>query len=118
MALNVTTSWSAPPVAALDFSDCTAAGAYYADGPTYINYTTVLSLLRSVVPRNWIDNSPSDGQLLLWYENLTEQEYVDFINRTSDLVFYGCHREICPFIQLEGDPDLAGIGVSYHTSSP
>lgn len=124
MDLNstVSASWSPPPISALNFSDCTAASQFYADSlvahydeTVDIGYSVTFNFLRSLVPSNWTDSEVTDGELQLWYQSWDEDTLGDIYDRTADTAIGRCNREICQFLPLEGDPDLAGIGVSLDT---
>lgn len=110
----LTTSWFPPSLSELHLSDCGTAGAWLADDPHYVNLTTVVDLLRSLVPLNW--TNATQENLLLWYDKWDEHygdgSWNTAISEITDFVRDGCHGAICPYLQLEGDPDLAGIGVS------
>lgn len=116
---SVSASWSPPPVSELNFSDCTAASAFYADylvsynDETFdVGYSATFNFLRSLVPSNWTQFELTDGDLLLWYQSWNESIRDDILNATAATAVSGCKREMCGFLPLEGDPDLAGIGVS------
>lgn len=124
MDLNstVSASWSPLPISELNFSDCTAASAFYADllvshydETVGISYSVTFNFLRSLVPSNYTDFELTDGELQLWYQSWDEDTRGDIYDKTADTAIDGCHREICQFLPLEGDPDLAGIGVSLDT---
>lgn len=117
MTLNSTVSWSPPPVGALDFSNCTAQSAYFASLVTFdeaqdSGYLARFDYLRALVPSNWTDHRLTDVELLLWYESWDNQTDSDIFYTTAYNVEYECERKVCEFLPLEGDPDLAGIGVS------
>ncbi|KAH8753566.1 hypothetical protein F5883DRAFT_191208 [Diaporthe sp. PMI_573] len=114
MALNSTTPWSPPPTSALSVSNCTAISAFYASGMAYretsdVGYEASFNYLRSLIPSNW--TSPTDGQLLTWADSWDEKTSTRVVNESVNMVQYGCDQEICHYLQLEGDPDLAGIGM-------
>lgn len=117
-----TTTWTPPPPSWLVFSNCDVASAWlasysamYVEGDLSwdgVSLTLATNYLRSLVPRNW--TTPSDAALLLWYHqrtgglahgNVTYQAMIDFPTNQ-------CRREICPYLKWQGDPDLAGVGVS------
>lgn len=120
MASNLTVSWSPPPLTELNYTNCTAASAYVASSVTLnktldIGYYATFNFLRSLVPLNWTDY-PSDGDLLLWFESWDLETDNEVFNKSLVMVEQ-CGRGICEFLPLEGDPDLAGIGVSLDTNS-
>lgn len=123
MSLNATVSWSPPPIQALNYSNCTAGSAFLASSVNLnvtqdIGYSATFNFLRSLVPSNWTDNNPSDGELLVWLESWSNDTITEVFDTTYDTIASQCDREICPFLQLEGDPDLAGIGVSLDAQIP
>ncbi|KAG6358269.1 hypothetical protein INS49_014153 [Diaporthe citri] len=120
MDLNstVSSSWSPPPISELNFSDCTAASTFYADYLiSYtdemfdVGYSATFNFLRSLVPLNWTQVELTDGDLLLWHQSWDESTRDDILNTAADTAVHGCKREMCGFLPLEGDPDLAGIGM-------
>lgn len=100
-----------------------------ADDPYHVNYTTVVDFLRSLVPPDNTDSfHPTKGDLMVWLDNWGDYSayygakgndiWENIVKETSDILWKDCHREICPYLHLEGDPDLAGIGVSIDTHLP
>lgn len=122
MSLNSTINWSPPPIQTLNYSNCTASSAFWASSVNLnttqdIGYTATFNFLRSLVPSNWTDLNPTNGELLVWLESWDDNTKYGIFNASFDEL-PNCHGEICPFLQLEGDPDLAGIGVSLHVQFP
>lgn len=83
-----------------------------------VGYTATFDFLRSLVPSNWTDTDPKDGELLIWIESWNESTQNGVIDKTVNAIYGNCDRQICPFLQLEGDPDIAGIGVSLDAHFP
>lgn len=77
-----------------------------------VGYIATFDFLRSLVPSNWTDGDPKDGELLVWIESWNESTLNGVIDNTVNEIYNKCDRAICPFLQLDGDPDIAGIGVS------
>ena len=110
MSLNSTISWTPPPISALDYTNCTAMSAYFASGANLnttndFGYYASFNFLRSLVPSNWTDDDPRDGELLIWAESWNESTQNDVINTTVNAIRNRCGRQICPFLQLDGDPE-------------
>lgn len=116
MTLNFTSSWSPPPnISDLEFSNCTAGSIYFAtiitnEETSDLGYEATFNLLYSLLPPNWA--RPTKAELMVWQQSWDAytREYV--VNTTADMVEFDCDREICRYLPLEGDPDLAGLGVS------
>lgn len=73
----------------------------------------VLPFLRSLLPSNWTDYEPQNWTLLHWWETQNITTFGNIYENARSLVFDQCDRAFCDFLSLEGDPDLAGIGVSF-----
>lgn len=82
-----------------------------------VSIELAINYLRSMVPSNW--TTPTDSDLLTWYQlrtgglnrgNVTYKAMIDF-------PLTNCSQEICPYLRWQGDPDLAGVGVSYIPTS-
>lgn len=115
MAMNSTEPWVPPPESAVHVNNCTAASAIFASGVGYgetsdWGYEANFNFLRSLIPSNW--TSPTDGQLLVWSESWDDSMSSRIAHEMLDMVRSKCNRQVCDYLQLEGDPDLAGIGVS------
>ncbi|KAI7775418.1 hypothetical protein LA080_006841 [Diaporthe eres] len=121
----VNATWSPPPVAWLNFSNCSAATAWLAAyGQLYedegslwdgVSFDIVIGYLGSMIPRNW--TRPTDANLLVWYH---EKNYFRDNNALlMDMINFplsNCSAQVCPKLQWEGDPDLTGVGamLSYY----
>lgn len=117
----VNASWSPPPAAWLNFTNCSAAAAWLAAyGQLYedegslwdgVSFDIVIGYLGSMIPRNW--TKPTDANLLVWYH---EKNYFRDNNALlMDMINFPlskCSAQVCPKLQWEGDPDLTGVGVS------
>lgn len=117
----VNATWSPPPVAWLNFTNCSAAAAWLAAyGQLYedegslwdgVSFDIVIGYLGSMIPRNW--TKPTDANLLVWYH---EKNYFRDNNALlMDMINFPlakCSAQVCPKLQWEGDPDLTGVGVS------
>lgn len=115
MALNFTSTWSPPPISDLEFSNCTAASIYFATGvineeTSDIGYDATFNLLYSLLPPNW--SRPTETELMVWQDSWDQYTRDSILNTTANMVEFDCDREICRYLPLEGDPDLAGLGVS------
>lgn len=115
-------SWTPPPISWMVFDNCDVASAWlasysamYVEGDISwdgVSMNLAKNYLRSMVPRNW--TTPSDADLLLWYHQRTGGlEYGNLTyNAMIDFPMSNCSKEICPYLKWQGDPDLAGVGVS------
>lgn len=117
----VNATWSPPPAAWLNFTNCSAAAAWLAAyGQLYedegslwdgVSFDIVIGYLGSMIPRNW--TKPTDANLLVWYH---EKNYFRDNNALlMDMINFPlskCSAQVCPKLQWEGDPDLTGVGVS------
>lgn len=80
----------------------------------------ILRFLRSLDPSYWTGKGrPEDWELLQWWDSQLQAEsygtIYDYISDASAFVQDQCDRQaVCNYIHLEGDPDLAGIGVSFN----
>lgn len=114
MALNV--SWTPPPVSQLvvNNNDCTYASQFVAAELQTENESApidaIVNFLGSLVPDTWTDE-PTDAGLVLWYYSWDESTAEDILEMAKESVLESCGTAICPFLQIEGDPDLAGLGV-------
>lgn len=125
MSSNSTTPWSPPYYQKFNFSDCPAAGGFIANwfiapNISAMDVDVILQFLRSLDPPYRPGKGPEGWELLQWWDSQLELESLDtiyyLVNNASDFVQYQCDRQtFCNNIQLEGDPDLAGIGVSFNT---
>lgn len=115
--MSTDSSWVAPPDDWLTFTNCTAAAYWmatftdqnyydtqYHDAPMIATYDYVMS----VMPLNM--TLPDFGQALSWYD------YLDGNSTVWENFYYfpilDCPVELCQQLRWDGDPDLAGIGVS------
>lgn len=122
----VNATWSPPPAAWLNFTNCSAAAAWLAAyGQLYedegslwdgVSFDIVIGYLGSMIPRNW--TKPTDANLLVWYH---EKNYFRDNNALlMDMINFPlskCSAQVCPKLQWEGDPDLTGVGVSTASSN-
>lgn len=114
------TSWVAPPSERLSWEDCSAIGNYVAAAARGLNQrfdqipvNTTVAFARSLVPADWPFSPPSPATLLIWawsWQNATSPDHE--ITGKAWSFTYTCAREVCEQLEVEGDPDLAGIGVS------
>lgn len=140
MSSNSTTLWEPPHYPMFNFS-CAPTSAFVANliiAPTILgmNLNFVLPFLRSLDNSSWTENLnvPEDWELLQWWHSqlhvdsgvvVFNKTAWDFIDAAAAFVEDHCDRQtVCNYVPLEGDPDLAGIGVSFqscvcrHTCSP
>lgn len=123
--------------------NCTATTDYFADnvvlmaeGHYLSNYKPgdsgiITNWLISTIPDDWtgLQNvSDMTGILTVWFEgawqndtyleNLTEAEraaYVVMLDTTHGTAYTCDNRKICDKLDVSGDPDVSGIGVSRHS---
>lgn len=115
---NPNTSWVPPPLEKLEWSDCYAIGNFVAAAGMEQNFdripvNTTVPFARSLVPAGWPDSPPSPATLLIWawsWQNTTSPEH-DITAKAWDMAS-NCTLQVCAQLKVEGDPDLAGIGVS------
>ncbi|KAG6355953.1 hypothetical protein INS49_015338 [Diaporthe citri] len=115
-------SWSPPNDSEFNINNCTAAGAfianyYVAPNISDMRVDVVLPFLRSLDPSDWSGPEPQNWTLLQWWESQEHSDALQFIRHVRRLFSSRCHRaDYCKFLPLEGDPDLAGIGmmISYY----
>lgn len=65
------------------------------------------------MPADWLDSPPTPATLLIWawsWQNATSPE--NAITGKAWSMVPICTRQVCEQLEVEGDPDLAGIGVS------
>ena len=115
-SLEYTDSWSVPDPSNITFNNCTAISAFYATSLTAktkadLNYTALFEFLDSLIPRTWTDK-PSEGELLVWWEDDSYWAEESLNTGVTTRMNECGSLSVCPFIHLEGDPDLVGIGVS------
>ncbi|KAK7751187.1 hypothetical protein SLS62_006871 [Diatrype stigma] len=123
-------TWQSPALSQLDWSDCAAITDYWAEVINIMNENDpndLLSLgnlgklyafLDGVVPPDW----PSPPNLLYtasWFMYVWENP--DFENDTdynavyetlSNVLDNECRMELCEKLNIQGDPDVSGPGVS------
>lgn len=123
-------TWQSPALSQLNWSDCTAITDYFAEVINILNENDsndLLSLgnlgklfgfLDGVVPRDW---PPAPNLLFMasWFMYVWENPY--FENETEftaawDTLDYvldnECRMELCGKLDIQGDPDVSGPGVS------
>lgn len=113
------TSWVPPPFERLDWSNCHAIGNFVAAAGMeqrfdHIPVNTTVPFARSLIPADWPDSPPSPATILIWawsWQNTTSPE--NAITGAAWGMAPTCTRQVCAQLQVEGDPDLAGIGVSW-----
>lgn len=115
-------TWTPPPAEWLTFSNCTTAAPWlakfsslYQNGDlswTGVSFDLAINYLRSMVPSNWTE--PTDMDLLMWYKARTDGLEVDgtVFQAMIDFPMESCGKELCYNLSWQGDPDLAGVGVS------
>lgn len=112
------TSWVPPPFERLNWSDCSAIGNYIAAAALeqrfdHIPVNTTVTFARSLVPADWPESPPTQATLLIWaWSWLNETSPDNAITGQAWNFTYACTHEVCDQLKVEGDPDLAGIGVS------
>lgn len=119
---TVSVSWTPPPPEWLVYDNCSAAAPWlaryssmYENGDlswTGVPIELAVNYLRSMVPANW--TRPTDADLLTWYEERTAGLESGGVTMTAMIEFplSTCGEELCHRLQWQGDPDLAGVGVS------
>lgn len=119
---TVSTYWTPPPPEWLVYDNCSAAAPWlarysslYGNGDlswTGVTIELAVNYLRSMIPGNW--TQPNDAELLAWYLERTgglEHDGVT-MNAMINFTLTECGEELCHRLQWQGDPDLAGVGVS------
>ena len=135
---SLDSTWMAPSLADLVFSDCTAVTEYYGDyidlinkNDTGVDFTGDLRKLanfaNALVPSGW---EPPDNilHLPLWYfyirrgDNLNANEEYNAFRNNFDRSLGDkdkCQPQLCDKLDIKGDPDVSGPGVSgssqYHS---
>ncbi|KAK7709455.1 hypothetical protein SLS63_013228 [Diaporthe eres] len=113
------TLWVPPPFERLNWSDCYAIGNFVAAAGLEqrfdrIPVNTTVPFARSLVPADWPDSPPSPATLLIWawsWQNTTSPE--NAITGTAWSMAPTCIHQVCAQLKVEGDPDLAGIGMMF-----
>ncbi|KAL2286342.1 hypothetical protein FJTKL_07116 [Diaporthe vaccinii] len=113
------TSWAPPPFEILNWSDCYAIGNFVAAAGleqrfNRIPVNTTVPFARSLLPADWPDSPPSPATLLIWawrWQNTTSPE--NAITGTAWSMASTFTRQVCAQLKVEGDPDLAGIGMMF-----
>lgn len=119
---TVSVQWTPPPAAWLVYNNCSAGAQWLAAYSsnykndviswTGVSMDLVSNYLRSMIPSNW--TRPTDAELLAWYQQRSgglEQGGVAY-TAMIDFVLDDCDHAICSRLEWQGDPDLAGVGVS------
>lgn len=125
-SVNVSTSWTSPPLSSLNVYNCDVATPWAAafmklgnDTARTLDIPTKLTVayLRSMIPQNWT-SQPSDTDVIIWSFKLfgannsqADPEYTEWYKRVVEFPLYDCER-ICSELEWQGDPDVSGIGVS------
>lgn len=123
---TVSVSWTPPPPEWLVYDNCSAAAPWlaryssmYENGDlswTGVPIELAINYLRSMIPANW--TRPTDADLLTWYEERTGGLESGGVTMAAMVEFplSTCGEELCHRLQWQGDPDLAGVGVSSQRS--
>lgn len=136
--LNGFRTWESPSLADLDFSNCDAVSAFWGEFVNLIQHnstglnTTVGNLgkfanyLETSVPRDW-PPAPHLSYLVIWYYNTWlspsirgGEEWTTFNENLDQSLYSDCLPELCNALDVAGDPDVSGAGVSgffrYHSA--
>lgn len=137
-AVNLSASWQAPGPSQLNITDCNTVVEYYADQISIIgaggflnnsklgDMGVALAFLDAMVPDEWPGSNPSTENemidyyqnLMMWYfrvwENTTLMSTPDYelVENNIQNLAYGCNLAICDKLEVKGDPDISGRGVS------
>ncbi|KAI0159881.1 hypothetical protein GGR52DRAFT_166046 [Hypoxylon sp. FL1284] len=138
MAMNLSASWTPPPPSILNLGNCAAITDFLADQFVIASldeeerevrrgdYGKITNFLTSMVPDDWSDERPSLDQLSLWWNDVwgnttapDDPEYIDIYREIYNQGIYGCNHEICDKLDIDGDPDVSGLGMmaSYYLAA-
>ncbi len=124
-SLNISISWTPPPLSSLMVDNCDAATEWAAaliraGNGTWLALSIPMNIttayLRSMIPRNWT-SQPTTPDLLVWSFNLwgpespEGPEYDQWLDKAASLPINHCGSQICRKLDWQGDPDVSGIGV-------
>lgn len=123
-----TSSWASPSFAEFDLRDCATITDYWGDlvnlgikdEPGYSgigDLDKLRSFLESSLPQDW-EPPPTELHLISWYiyvhnviELGTASEWDSFFYRVEEKLSE-CKVELCKDLDVRGDPDVSGPGVS------
>ena len=108
-------AWAPPPGSALRISNCSTAANWFAsalnaaqDGTLRWDVPSGLTIkfLTSLIPDNY--TTPKASDVISWYYTMDDS----LLDEVSKMVYDDCGRQICNYLDWEGDSDISGVGVS------